>query len=277
MKTNYKKLLTLLPILPLMMANSPAKRYEPTYFDFDMAFVERVNNFDEGTNYFDYTYNINNKGDGYIYEIDFKNPNYPSSTYYDSLYYTGESHKGELFENTIIAPHHAYTMTFTRYYSFLGDGENLEFGAFAYTDFEEDPIIQGDKSITLIYAPTSPYESSYYQYFVDCTVKGLNSNKYYYNIILNLVYDNVDYSVVIYGYYLNDHEGFCFTTKEQLDLTKLSFQETPITVARRIYDGYIEPGFNVTALLITLGIAVVSTGIFLAIYLPMKAKKKNEK
>ena len=255
------------------MANSPAKRYEPTYFDFDMSLVERVENA-ENVNFVNYTYNINNKGDGFIYQIDYTRSNYNNS-YYDNLYYVGEDRLGEIFGNTIIAPKHAYTMTFSRYYSAIGEGDDLAFGAFAYTDFDEEAIIEGDLGVGLTYAPIYPYER--YEYFVDCSVKGLNQNKYYYNTILNIVYDNVDYSIVVYNTWHDSRQGFYFTSREELDLTKLSYQETPVTVARRLNEGYIEPGLNVTALLITLGVAVVSTGIFLAIYLPVKAKKKNEK
>ena len=269
MKQNYKKLLMMLPILPLMMANSPAPQRVFNYDDFKMTFVsEEI--IDSNYQTCKYTYQVDNYGDGYIYDITRLKT---LSSYYYTVYYAGAD--DDLFYfNQIIAPHSEFTFSYE-------DGQfdytspNVEYAANAYTEFSEDAIISGSFDISLTYEPMYSYDH-YYSYFIDLQIKGLNQEKYYYNVILNLKYDDVNYSLLIYETYDEyKKDGYTFSSKEKLDLTKLTLQDNPIVVAQEMYAGYKEPTMNVTAMLIALGIVIGGVIIFCGIYFPIKSRKKN--
>lgn len=266
MKPISKKLLAILPILPLMMANSPAKMRDFNYTDFKMTFVSQEET-SEGSKYFKYNYHVENTGDGYIYDIMRYNRNY-----YDyQVFYQGCG--GCLFNNQVIAPHSEMDFYYQDYQI---DENALNYAANAYTEFAEGITLSGSFDIYLFEEPYYSYDDAYYGYFIDLTVNNLNENKYYYQYILNVKYDDAYYSIVIYKMWHRNAEGFSFYSRERLDLNKLSLQDTAVVVAQEIQPGYREPTFNIPAMLISLGVVIGGAAIFCGIYFPIKSRKKND-
>ena len=149
MKPISKKLLAILPILPLMMANSPAKMRDFNYTDFKMTFVSQEET-SEGSSYFKYNYHVENTGDGYIYDIMRYNRNY-----YDyQVFYPGCG--GCLFNNQVIAPHSEMDFYYQDYQI---DENALNYAANAYTEFAEAITLSGSFDIYL-------FEEPYYSYDV---------------------------------------------------------------------------------------------------------------
>ncbi len=265
MKQNYKKLLMILPILPLMMANSPVKvKTDFNYYDFEMNFLGQ-----ESTGYYDtYSYHLNNYGDGYIYELFRVNDHFSDYCgFYQGSY-------GMFFENQVIGPQQEFDIYFDSY-SF--EPSEYSYAADAYTEFSQDAVIEGTFEISFMQEYYYNENFNRYEYFLDAQVSKLNQNKYYYDFILNLTYDGVSYSTRVYEYYDDfGNKGLNFRSIEKLDLNKLQLSSTPLVVAQRMYSGYVEPTLNVTAMLIALGVGVGGAAIFCAIYFPLKARKKKE-
>ena len=267
MKQNYKKLLMILPVLPLMMANSPARMPTFNYTDFNMTLVseELV---PEGYNYYRYNYHVTNLGDGYIEEIYRYNNNY-----YDyQVFYPGCN--DSFFNNQIIGPHGECDFYFNDYQF---DTRSVSFSANAYTEFSSDAILKGSLEIQLFDEPSYYYDYARYGYFIDLQIRNINVNKYNYHYILNLEYDDVKYSMIVYDSFIkDDKEGITFYSSQKLDLSKLKFQENPLLVAQELNPYYKEPSLNVMAMLIALGVGVGCAAIFCAIYFPLKARKKKQ-
>ena len=265
MKRISKKLLAILPILPLMMANSPAKMRDFNYTDFKMTFVSQEET-SEGSSYFKYNYHVENTGDGYIYDIMRYNRNY-----YDyQVFYPGCG--GCLFNNQVIAPHSEMDFYYQDYQI---DENALNYAANAYTEFAEGITLSGSFDIYLFEEPYYSYDDAYYGYFIDLTVNNLNENKYYYQYILNVKYDDVCYSIVIYKTWHRNAEGFSFYSRERLDLNKLTLQDTAIVVNQDLQPGYREPTLDTLAMVISLGVVIGGVVIFSAIYFPIKFRKKK--
>ena len=248
------------------MANSPAPKPKTNYSDFTMTFVseEQVNE----SNYYQYNYHVENTGDGYIYEI----MREKNGSYYYGVFYEGSETSN--FNNQIIAPHSICDIS---YQDYQFNYESVTYSANAYTDFSSDAVLTGSLNIILCDEPMYVYQESYYGYFVDLQVKGLNQEKYYYRFILNITYDNVNYSMIVYEMQLNkDQKGYTFWSREKLDLNKLTLQDKPLVVAQEKYAGYREPSINIVAMLISLGVVIGGAAIFCGIYFPIKARKKND-
>ena len=269
MKQNNQKLLMLLPILPLMMANSPVKAPRYNYTDFNVTLVSEElieNTYNE---MYKYTYRATNTGDGYIYEIARGQNEY----YNYAIFYSGI--EGCLFTNQVIGPGRTvefYTQDYKLY------NENVVYAANAYTNFSDSVDLTGSFKIRLEDEPMYYYENPTYGYFVDMRVLNLNENKYYYTFILNLKYKGENYSNVVYNFWdRNNNQGFYFSAREKLDLEELTLQDTPLTISQEIYPGYKDPSLNVMAMLISLGTVIGGAAIFCGIYFPIKARKKEEK
>ena len=266
MKQNYKKLLVMLPLLPLMMANSPAKVPDFNYTDFNVNLVSQEE-ISEDHYYFRYNYHVDNTGDGYIYDIMRR----------DSVYYNGQIFYqgcgGCLFGNQVIAPHSELDFYHQDYQT---DTTTASYFANAYTEFAEDIILTGSFDVFLYEEPSYAYDGAYYGYFIDFQVKNLNEEKYYYQYILNVKYDDVCYSTIVYQTWHRDFLGFSFYSCQRLDLNKLVLQDTAVVVTQDLQPGYREPTFNIPAMLISLGVVIGGVAIFCGIYFPIKFRKKND-
>ena len=264
MKTSYKKVLMILPLMPLLMANSPARSYveQPNYDDFELTLVSKEATGMTAYNkeYF-YTFNLKNNGEGYIYNLVYSDNDYQ----YDYWAIPFAEDMKDLFYGVLLAPHHEYT------FSFYDKDINFDF---AYNEFVPEEEIGGPKTISII------HESSYSaDIYAEYTIKNENDYKYFYTAIINLNYDGIDYSVPTGGrYYYEDREGFEISSNSRLDSSKLTFPENNCVIARTLQGDYKEPTFNVLALGIAVGSVVLASGIFAAIYFPLKAKrgKTNE-
>jgi len=271
MKTNYKKTLILLPLLPLLMANAPARSYveKPNYDGFEIALIskEATGMTSYGREYY-YTFNVKNTGEGYIYNLTYSDNDYQ----YDYWGIPFGENMDHVFDGVLLAPHHEYTFSF---YDRDVDFDKVTFGAFAYTEFVPNEELGGPKTTTVI------YESSYQtEIYAEYTILNENEYKYFYTAIITVNYNGVDYSVWTGGrLYYEGREGFCVYSNVPLDTSKLVIPENSCVISRKIREDYIEPSFNVLALGIAVGSVVLMAGIFAAIYFPLKAKKgkTNEK
>lgn len=268
MKKQHKKLLLILPLLPLMMANSPARSYveQPNYDDFE---IELVSKEATGRSYYGgeyhYTFHLKNTGEGYIYNLVYSDNAFEYD--YWAIPYMAEL--DTIFDNVVLAPHHEYTFSFYDRDIYF---ENYKISSFAYTDFLSDEEIGGPKTTSII------HESSYStDIYAEYKILNENQYKYFYMAIITVNYDGVDYSVPTGGrYYYDDREGFVISSKGCLDYSKLVIPENNCVIVRQLQGGYVEPTFNVTAMLIALGVGVGGAAIFCAIYFPIKARKKKE-
>ena len=271
MKTSYKKVLMILPLMPLMMANSPARSYveQPNYDDFELTLVskEATGMTSYGREYY-YVFNLKNTGEGYIYNLTYSDNDYQ----YDYWAIPFGENMDRVFDSVLLAPHHEYTFSF---YDRDVDFDNVAFGAFAYTEFVPNEELGGPKTTTVI------YESSYQtEIYAEYKILNENQYKYFYTAIITVNYDGVDYSVPTGGrLYYEDREGFCIYSNVPLDTSKLVIPKDSCLISRTLQGDYKEPTFNVLALLIAVGSVVLAAGIFAAIYFPIKAKrgKTNEK
>ena len=249
------------------MANSPAKMPEFNYSDFEMTLVsEELNS--EGYNYYRYNYHVTNLGDGYIEEI-YRYNNH----YYDyQVFYPGCN--DSFFNNQIIAPHSEYDFYFN---DNQFDTRFVSFSANAFTEFSSDAVLKGSLEIELFDEPSYSYSYARYGYFIDVQIRNINPNKYFYNYILNLEYDDVKHSLLVYDSFIkDDKECITFYSTQKLDLNKLRLQENPLLVAQRLNPSYKEPSLDITAMLVALGVGVGGAAIFCAIYFSIKARKKKE-
>lgn len=261
----------LLPVLPLMMANSPAKLPEYNYKDFSVTLVSEELTDNDYNEIYKYTYSAQNTGDGYIYEIMRGNDSY-SGYYPYGIFYPGID--GCLFTNQVIGPHSSLEFYNLDYRL---NNDLVVYAANAYTNFSNDVVVTGSFDISLYDEPYYYAEQATYGYFIDMEVMNLNEDKYYYTFILNLEYDGVKYSNVVYEMVnRSNHHGFSFHSRKKLDLSKLSLQDTALVVNQEMYAGYRDPTLNVTAMIIALGTVIGGVAIFSAIYFPIKARKKKE-
>ena len=271
MKTSYTKLLMILPFMPLMMANAPARSYveQPNYGDFEITLVDKVATGIQsyGREYY-YAFNLKNTGEGYIYNLVYSDNDFTHD--YWAIPYMEEAYT--YFDTFLLAPHHEYSFNF---YGPDIDFDKVAISSFAYTEFVPSEELGGPKTTSII------YESSYQtEIYAEYKILNENEYKYFYTAIINLTYDGKDFSVPTGGrYYYEGREGFCIYSRVSLESSKLSFPENDCVIARTIQGDYKEPSFNALALGIAVGSVVLASGIFAAIYFPFKAKKgrNNEK
>ena len=266
MKANYKKILMILPLMPLMMANSPARSYsweQPNYDDFEINLVSKEET--DLTSYgrrFYYTFQLKNNGEGYIYDLVYRS----SDELYDYLPISFMEDADIVFPSIVLAPHHEYTFSF---YDNDIDFSDKMFSSFAYTEFVPNEEIEGSKTTRII--DESIYETDIY---LECTIQNENTNKYFYVAIININYDGVDYYVPSSShYYSDDSRGFMVSSYGRLDRSKIIFPDDNCVIARRLNRGYVEPTFSILALGIAVGSVALIVGIYSAIYFPIKAKK----
>lgn len=271
MKT--KKLALLLPILPLLMANSPAPaRIRPQkYDDFEASYVgDEIND-----NYRYQIFHLKNNGTGFISELDIS-----GLEGYEYNTYLSENTFNPIFDDTLIGPGQELDLRVKSTTSLVTiDGSKLIYHSYAYLDSgNSEKTITGDKSVSLVSSYVGGSYTSY-SYRINASIEGADS-AYRYTILFKLNYDGE----TIYLKVENDSKLF-FYTYEELDLSKLEVIE-----ASRIYEitntnTYYYSGctlalaqFLLRILVVFLVVVlVVGSIIFLTIFLPKIIRKNNAK
>ena len=216
---NYKKLLIVLPMLPMLMANAPApKAYPKAYTDFEMSIVKEEPNVEDSSLY-DYTFHFKNNGVGYISSF------YTSSEECSNFgFYFGSLGFSQFFYNCVLIPGQEYESVRTVEEK-VNDYSKIKCTCEAYFDFADDVDVSGDLSI-------KKTNSGKNGYLVDIELSGGDTSKYNYGVILKATYDGDDYYLEV-----DEFEDFRFDTTDDFDKSKLSKLEV-VKVTRDIKYGY---------------------------------------
>lgn len=271
-----KKLALLLPILPLLMANSPApaRIYPKKYDDFEASYVgDEIND-----NYRYQIFHLKNNGTGFISELDIS-----GLEGYEYNTYLSENTFNPIFDDTLIGPGQELDLRVKSTTPLVTiDGSKLSYRSYAYIETgNSEKTISGDKSVSLVSSYVGGFGSSYesYAYQINASIEDTDT-AYRYTILFKLNYDGE----TIYLKVENDSKLF-FYTYEELDLSKLEVIE-----ASRIYEitntnTYYYSGctlalaqFLLRILVVFLVVVlVVGSIIFLTIFLPKIIRKNNAK
>ena len=212
MKTN-KKLLMLLPMLPMLMANAPAPRaYPKTYTDFE-ASIEYIDYL------YDYSFHYKNTGVGYISSF------FASSDECSNFgFYFGGYGFCPISSNGVLIPGQEWESVRTLEEK-VNDESKIHYTAEAYFDFADDVSVSGDLSIHESNNGKNGYE-------VNAELSGGDRSHYNYGLILKLTYDGNDYYIEV-----DQFDNFEFDTSDDFEKSKLTNIEV-VEVTRSVTYGY---------------------------------------
>lgn len=261
-----KKLALLLPLLPFLMANSPARSvYSGRYEDFEASYVgEEIID-----NYRYQVFHVKNTGEGYISYLNVNG----TAVEYDFSCTVREDDFYPIFETVVIAPNQEVDVKVKSYTALaVIDGSKLSYYSYAYTSFVEGATVSGTKNVEVL-KETENY--CYYSIDVqvdDATAKIANS------LVFKANYDGVEFYLKVDSY-----QKYRFYTTEQIDLNKLEIGD-PVAVLKDAEDDYYYEGLVVVGqlllrlLLVFIAILfIVGSIIFLAIFLPKIIRKSKQR
>ena len=269
MKTHTRKLLIILPLLPLLMANSPAPKRE-TYTDLEITYVGE----ESLHNYNFYTLNVKNVGEGYVYYLNVSNKQFDTS-----FYTTMESNEiCPPFVDAMINPGFDKDLVFATK-EVIPESKEVIGEAYDYYVAAEDSTFTGSREI--VYSTSGSYAAnSSYLYNVDVQYDGAFSPNYNYCVAIFLTYDGVSCCVKS-----DNTEKISFRTNEKLDLSKLTVGE--IKMLRSNYEYNYNYGYyngagcrnalNALLVFMLVFFLVLGFGIFSAIFFPAMARRRRRK
>ena len=265
MTMKIKKLALLLPLLPLLMANSPARgTYSRVYEDFEATYVEEQ--IEDNHRY--YLFHINNTGKGFIdafYVSGQGDYEFSASVYDNNIF--------QPFESAFIAPNQQVDLKVKANTSLVTIDDNLlNYHAYAYSTYQKDPAVSGTKAVELI----KEYDS-YCYYKIDVQADDLKQGDYVY-LVVKATYDNQEFY-----FRVSSSERYRFYTSELLDLDKLEIKGVVASISSSAsgddYSGLAALGeFFGRFLLIFVVIAfIVGNILFLTIFLPKIIRKSKQR
>lgn len=250
--SKFRKLLIVLPTLPLLMGAVLPQVYARSYSDYELIY--------RGDTYFGedicYTYNLKNTGKGYISDITLTNGDF----YYKVK---AEDYYGKLFNDVCFALDFDDEINFIDDYQ-INKPEKPISSCNAYADFADTLTISGTKEVRFLNKINDTY-----LYGVDLSITGNREDKFNYGVILELTYDSAKYNIVI-----NDRSLIQFTTSEELDLTKLSVNKA--TAIRSSNNADPEAATFVLVAIIVCYIVLPAT-IFCAIFFSVRARRRRRR
>ncbi len=262
MKNNLKKIVLLLPVLPMLMANAPAPTPRPSKYEDYTISVNNVQKYTEDVIYYRYTYDIKNTGEGYISDI---SVNFTSNnnTYHND--YLQNVSFDAVFHDPLIIPHQEITA--------LGNCrlpepsvdnyKNISYYATAYSTFADDVTVTGDYELT-----TLSYNNAYK---VNISLEGTKKNDFYYGVIFRITYDGEDHYV-----HSDEMQGFDIRVNDHFDYTKLTNIEVVKVTKTDAYHSHVgEVLTGIAIVFFVCFILVISMGIFSAIFFPIMRKKRR--
>ena len=212
MKTN-KKLLMLLPMLPMLMANAPApKAYPQAYTDFEasMEYIDYL---------YDYSFHYKNTGVGYISSF------FASSEECSNFgFYFGGFGFCPISSNGVLIPGQEWESVRTLEEK-VNDYSKVKYTAEAYFDFADDVEVTGDLSIHKSNEGKNGYA-------VSVELNGGDRSHYNYGLILKLTYDSNEYYIEV-----DQFSNFTFDTSDDFNKNKLTKVEV-VEVTRSVTYGY---------------------------------------
>ena len=249
--------LPFLCLAPLIMANSPAPMpSDEPYADINV----NCTYVGEDGNFFKYQIDLENIGEKYT-GIDS-----PNGLSIDHHYFYIINIEGQLFNNELVSPHSSKSYVVTTDTKYTIDAET-EWYAWTYSIIDED-VTFNNPSINKV-------GNLSYQLKADDTQFG----DYYYDIVVEIDYDGVNYAFSIDNHYSND---LTFHTTEDIDLNKISI--TKITAFRSSYHKYKGLSINLElffkyAFWFLVGFilfhAIVATAVVVPIVVVRKKRREN--
>ena len=265
MKYRTRHLLSIIPILPLLMAVSTAEIDNGDYQSFELTFIKEESL--HGYNF--YSFNLKNVGDGYIDYFYIQNN--PNESSFNATLENDEIYPPFLYG--VIEPGFDKNVVFVTKNT-IPSSHNVVGKAYAYSTIAEEVSFSGSKEVSYS-LELSDKASSLYAYNIDVSFSGLSSD-YDYSAAIKLTYEGETYCVKC-----NDiRNDFYITANTELNLSNLTIDEVvPLKSKQRYYyDGlFINLGDALRTFLIffiILGL-FISFGIFAAIFFPAMARRKR--
>ena len=266
MKHHARRLLSIIPLLPLLMANATAADLDNSeYQNFALTYIDEESHY--GYNF--YRFNLKNTGDGYIDYFYIQND--PNENSFNATLENDEIYPPFLYG--IIEPGFDKDVVFTTKNK-IPESHNVVGKAYVYSIVAEEVSFNGSKEVSYS-LELSDKASSLYAYNIDVSFSGLLSD-YDYSAAIKLTYEGETYCVKC-----NDiRNDFYITANVELNLSNLTIDEiVPLKSKQRYYyDGlFINLGDALRTFLIffiILGL-FISFGIFAVIFFPAMARRKR--
>ena len=261
MKNNLKKLVILLPVLPMLMANAPAPTPRPSEYNDYTISVSDVQKHTEDVIYYQYSYDVKNTGEGYISVI-YTNLR-RSDNSYDCDILDNDAFSG-VFYDSLLIPHQEATVLGSSRLSepSIDNYKEVRYSASAYIDFADDVTVTGDYELTTLFHNT---------YKVNISLEGTKKNNFYYGVIFKITYDGEDYYV-----HSDEMQGFDIRVNDHFDYTKLTNIEVVKVTKTDAYHSHVGDVLTGIAIVfIVCFFLVISMGIFSAIFFPIMRKKRR--
>ena len=263
MKNNFKKLVILLPVLPMLMANAPAPTPRPSeYMDYTIS-VSDVQKHSEDVIYYRYSYDIKNTGEGYITDIDVNLRRSDNSYDYDNL--EGISFDS-IFYDSLIIPHQEITAIGKSRLSepSINKYKEVHYKARAYINFADNVTVTGDYELTKVNHSINTYK-------VNISLEGTKKNDFYYGVIFKITYDEQVRYV-----HSDEMQGFDIRVNDLFDYTKLTNIEVFKVTKTDAYHSHMgEVLTGIAIVFIVCFFLMISMGIFSAIFFPIMKKKRR--
>ena len=266
MKKHTRNLLIIIPLLPLLMGNSPAPQREE-YDAFEISYKSEETHY--GYNF--YHFDLKNIGDGYVDYINISNATN------DSYFYA--SSESDLicppFDNVYFEPgFNKEVVIVTK--SKIPESKSVKASAYSYFERAENVTYNGSKHIAYSVA-RSVVKDNYFVYNIQANYDGEIDGAYNYCAAAYFTYKGESVCVK-----LNNIDELSFTTNEQLDIDDLVLNDLVMLKSSEYYH-YYDYGFNggdalraVTIFLVVF-FAILGFGIFSAIFFPAMARRRRRK
>ena len=266
MRYHTRRLLSIIPILPFLMAASTASEIDyGEYRSFELTFVKEESLY----SYNFYSFNLKNTGDGYIDYFYIQNDS-------DEISFNATLENDEIyppFLYGVIEPGFDKDVVFVTKNK-IPESHNVVGKAYAYSTVAEEVSLSGSKEVSYS-LELSDKANSLYAYNIDVSFSGLSSD-YDYSAAIKLTYEGEAYSVKC-----NDiRNDFYITANTELNLSNLTIDEVvPLKSKQRYYyDGlFINLGDALGTFILFFVIfgLFVSFGIFAAIFFPAMSRRKR--
>ena len=265
MKKHTRNLLIIIPLLPLLMANSPAPQREE-YKDVEAVYqsVESLH----GYNF--YHFKLINFGEGYVDYIDLNNK--PNDTYFYASLQSNEICPP--FDSVFIEPGFEKEVIIVSKDD-IPESKEVKATAYYYYVKVEDMTFGGSKHVAYS-VNSSTVSSNYFVYNIQAYYTGATDSSYNYCAAAYFKYKGEDVCVR-----LGSIDNLSFTTNKKLDLNELVLEDIAVlrsNVKYNYYDGiYLGDAIQTLLIFLLIFVLVLGFGIFSAIFFPALARKKRRK
>ena len=266
MKNRRRYLLIIMPLLPLLMANSPAPKRN-YYQDLEITYLST----ETLHTYNFYHFNVKNTGSGYVNYLSLSNKN-PGKGFYASI------ENNEIcppFANVVIEPGFDKELVFATKYE-IPESKEVTAEVYDYYVAAENITFISNKEVTYSVADSYPLYDEYI-YTIDAQYDGELSDDYSYDAVIKLTYDGVSCSVCS-----GSIDKLYIRSNESLDLTKLTVDEiTMVRNPQKYSENYYFVGCrdvaNAFGIFLLVFFLLMGFGVFAAIFFPAMARRRRRR